>query len=347
MAREPGRPTRRSWVHTGPCSPSTSSSPSRPPSPGGAQGTRRHQDQRLLLVQVSDYGFGSHSADFLPSTRRSRATRTPTSPWPCEPVRHCACRRDHRQDGGGGLTSRTCSSLRPADSRVRPGEPDGYWLTTAEREREQVARGSPRMRDPARHRGGRSSIVQRPWTYPSDSRTSASPYSTSKRPSRFTVLGLTVLAPGHGQWRVGRHGRGFGRRPRQIAMLQTRTGEASRAVKYIHPKAIWTSPTPTTSVSSGRLLRRRPHPALEIAALAGCHPLRGVSDYEGGRQADLPPRAQRHPHRARPAATTSRDDRRHPPSSRRDAVRQRLQVARAWCRARARTVRGAIARQRL
>lgn len=100
----------------------------------------------------------------------------------------------------------------------------------------------------------------------------------------FTDLGLTVLgrAETQGEWADtavgldGNHAR--------IAMLQTPDGAARLELfEYIHPDAIEKEPTQPHEIGMHRVAFQVDDidEALEIAARHGCHPLRGVADYEG------------------------------------------------------------------
>jgi len=100
----------------------------------------------------------------------------------------------------------------------------------------------------------------------------------------FTDLGLTVLgrATVSGEWAdtaVGLDGNHA-----KIAMLQTPDGNGRLELfEYIHPDAIETEPTLPHEIGMHRVAFAVDDidEALEIAARHGCHPLRGVADYEG------------------------------------------------------------------
>ena len=100
----------------------------------------------------------------------------------------------------------------------------------------------------------------------------------------FTDLGLTLIGRDtvSGEWTDtavgldGNHAR--------IAMLQT-PDERGRLelFEYIHPKAIETEPTQPNEIGMHRVafLVDDLDEALGIAARHGCHPLRGLANYEG------------------------------------------------------------------
>lgn len=99
----------------------------------------------------------------------------------------------------------------------------------------------------------------------------------------FTDLGLTVLGRDEvsGEWADtavgldGNHAR--------IAMLQTPDGHGQLELfEYLHPEAIETEPTRPHEIGMHRVAFSVDDldAALEIAALHGYHPLRGVARYE-------------------------------------------------------------------
>lgn len=99
----------------------------------------------------------------------------------------------------------------------------------------------------------------------------------------FTDLGLTVLGRDtvSGEWADtavgldGNHAR--------IAMLQTPDGNGRLELfEYLHPDAIQTEPTRPHEVGMHRVAFSVDDidEALEAAARHGCHPLRGVANYE-------------------------------------------------------------------
>ncbi len=100
----------------------------------------------------------------------------------------------------------------------------------------------------------------------------------------FTDLGLTVLGRDtiSGEWADtavgldGNHAR--------IAVLQTPDGRGRlEFFEYIHPRAIETHPTLPHEIGMHRVAFAVDdiEESLEIAARHGCHPLRGVANYEG------------------------------------------------------------------
>ncbi|MFD5214950.1 VOC family protein [Microbacterium sp. NPDC058345] len=102
--------------------------------------------------------------------------------------------------------------------------------------------------------------------------------------SFFTDLGLTVIGRDtvSGEWTDtavgldGNHAR--------IAMLQTPDGHGQLELfEYIHPDAIETEPTLPNEIGMHRVAFSVDDidAALEIAARHGCHPLRGVANYQG------------------------------------------------------------------
>jgi glyoxylase I family protein len=99
----------------------------------------------------------------------------------------------------------------------------------------------------------------------------------------FTDLGLTVVGRDEvsGEWAdtaVGLDGNHA-----NIAMLQTPDGNGRiELFEYIHPDAIETAPTLPNEIGMHRVAFSVDDidEALEIAAKHGCHPLRGVANYE-------------------------------------------------------------------
>ena len=100
----------------------------------------------------------------------------------------------------------------------------------------------------------------------------------------FTDLGLTVIGRDtvSGEWADtavgldGNHAR--------IAMLQTPDGHGRLELfEYLHPAAIETEPTLPNEIGMHRVAFAVDDidEALAIAAKHGCHPLRGVADYQG------------------------------------------------------------------
>jgi glyoxylase I family protein len=102
--------------------------------------------------------------------------------------------------------------------------------------------------------------------------------------SFFTDLGLTVLGRDEvsGEWAdtaVGLDGNHA-----KIAILQTPDGQGQiELFEYIHPDAIETQPTLPNEIGMHRVAFSVDDidEALAIAAKHGCHPLRGVANYEG------------------------------------------------------------------
>lgn len=99
----------------------------------------------------------------------------------------------------------------------------------------------------------------------------------------FTDLGLTVVGRDtvRGEWTDtavgldGNHAR--------IAMLQTPEGQGTLELfEYLHPEAFETEPTRPNEIGMHRVAFSVDDldAALEIAARHGCHPLRGVAQYE-------------------------------------------------------------------
>jgi len=101
--------------------------------------------------------------------------------------------------------------------------------------------------------------------------------------SFFTDLGLTVVGRDtvSGEWTdtaVGLDGNHA-----NIAMLQTPDGHGQLELfEYIHPEAIETEPTLPNEIGMHRVAFSVDDidAALEIAAKHGCHPLRGVANYQ-------------------------------------------------------------------
>jgi glyoxylase I family protein len=99
----------------------------------------------------------------------------------------------------------------------------------------------------------------------------------------FADLGLTVVGRQvvSGEWTdtaVGLDGNHA-----KIAMLQTPDGRANLELfEYIHPEAIDTAPTRPNEIGMHRVAFSVDDldEALAIAARHGCHPLRGVGNYE-------------------------------------------------------------------
>ncbi|GAA1480836.1 VOC family protein [Gordonia sinesedis] len=99
----------------------------------------------------------------------------------------------------------------------------------------------------------------------------------------FTDLGLTVvgLDTVSGEWAdaaVGLDGNHA-----KIAMLRTPDGSGHLELfEYIHPAAIETAPTLPNEIGMHRVAFSVDDldAALEIAARHGCHPLRGVGNYQ-------------------------------------------------------------------
>lgn len=100
----------------------------------------------------------------------------------------------------------------------------------------------------------------------------------------FTDLGLEVIGRDtvSGDWADtavgldGNHAR--------IALLETPGGQARLELfEYLHPQAIPTAPTQPHEIGMHRVALAVDDldAALETAASHGCHPLRGVADYEG------------------------------------------------------------------
>ncbi|WP_308799307.1 VOC family protein [Agromyces silvae] len=100
----------------------------------------------------------------------------------------------------------------------------------------------------------------------------------------FTDLGLTVLGRDtiSGEWADtavgldGNHAR--------IAVLETPDGQGQLELfEYLHPDAIETEPTLPNEIGMHRVAFSVDDldEALAIAAKHGCHPLRGVANYEG------------------------------------------------------------------
>lgn len=101
--------------------------------------------------------------------------------------------------------------------------------------------------------------------------------------SFFTDLGLTVIGRDtiSGDWAdtaVGLDGNHA-----KIAMLQTPDGKGRLELfEYLHPDAIETEPTLPNEIGMHRVAFSVDDldAALEVAAKHGCHPLRGVANYQ-------------------------------------------------------------------
>jgi glyoxylase I family protein len=99
----------------------------------------------------------------------------------------------------------------------------------------------------------------------------------------FTDLGLTVIGRDtvSGEWAdtaVGLNGNHA-----KIAMLQTPDGDGRLELfEYLHPNAIETEPTLPNEIGMHRVAFQVDDldAALAAAATHGCHPLRGVAQYE-------------------------------------------------------------------
>lgn len=99
----------------------------------------------------------------------------------------------------------------------------------------------------------------------------------------FTDLGLSVLGRDEvsGEWTdtaVGLDGNHS-----KIAMLQTPDGHGQLELfEYLNPEAIETQPTVPNEIGMHRVAFSVDNldEALEIAARHGCHPLRGVANYQ-------------------------------------------------------------------
>ena len=99
----------------------------------------------------------------------------------------------------------------------------------------------------------------------------------------FTDLGLTVIGRDEvsGEWTdtaVGLDGNHV-----RLAMLQTPDGHGRLELfEYIHPDAIETEPTLPNEIGMHRVAFSVDDidEALAIAAKHGCHPLRGVANYQ-------------------------------------------------------------------
>jgi glyoxylase I family protein len=99
----------------------------------------------------------------------------------------------------------------------------------------------------------------------------------------FTDLGLTVVGRDtvSGEWAdtaVGLDGNHA-----KIAMLQTPDGHGRLELfEYLHPQAIETAPTLPHEIGMHRVAFSVDDidAALEIAARHGCHPLRGMANYQ-------------------------------------------------------------------
>ncbi|GAB3217145.1 VOC family protein [Mycolicibacterium hippocampi] len=100
----------------------------------------------------------------------------------------------------------------------------------------------------------------------------------------FTDLGLRVVGRDtvRGEWTdtaVGLDGNHA-----NIVMLETPDGHGHLELfEYIHPEAIESNPTRPNEIGMHRVAFSVDDidEALEIAARHGCHPLRGVANYEG------------------------------------------------------------------
>jgi glyoxylase I family protein len=101
--------------------------------------------------------------------------------------------------------------------------------------------------------------------------------------SFFTDLGLTVVGRDtvSGEWTdtaVGLDGNSA-----KIAMLETPDGHGRLELfEYIHPEAIESEPTRPNEIGMHRVAFKVDDidEALAIAANHGCHPLRGVANYQ-------------------------------------------------------------------
>ncbi len=102
--------------------------------------------------------------------------------------------------------------------------------------------------------------------------------------SFFTDLGLTLVGRDtiRGEWADvavgldGNHAR--------IAVLETPDGHGQLELfEYLHPDAIETAPTLPNEIGMHRVAFSVDDidAALAVAAAHGCHPLRGVADYQG------------------------------------------------------------------
>ena len=99
----------------------------------------------------------------------------------------------------------------------------------------------------------------------------------------FTDLGLSVLGRDtvSGEWAdtaVGLDGNHA-----KIAMLQTPDGRGRLELfEYLHPSAIQTTPTRPNEIGMHRVAFAVDDidAAIEVAGRHGCHPLRGVANYE-------------------------------------------------------------------
>lgn len=99
----------------------------------------------------------------------------------------------------------------------------------------------------------------------------------------FTDLGLTVIGRDtvSGEWTdtaVGLDGNHA-----NIVMLQTPDGHGRLELfEYLHPEAIETEPVAANTIGMHRVAFSVDDidAALEIAARHGCHPLRGVANYQ-------------------------------------------------------------------
>ncbi len=99
----------------------------------------------------------------------------------------------------------------------------------------------------------------------------------------FTNLGLTVVGRDtvKGTWTD--IAVGLDANHAKIAMLQTPDGHGHLELfEYLHPEAIETEPTRPNEIGMHRVAFSVDDidEALEIAARHGCHPLRGVANYQ-------------------------------------------------------------------
>ncbi len=100
----------------------------------------------------------------------------------------------------------------------------------------------------------------------------------------FADLGLTVLGRDEvsGEW--ADTAVGLDRNHARIAVLQTPDGHGQLELfEYIHPEAIETEPTLPNEIGMHRVAFSVDDidESLAIAARHGCHPLRGVANYQG------------------------------------------------------------------
>ena len=99
----------------------------------------------------------------------------------------------------------------------------------------------------------------------------------------FTDLGLAVFGRDEvsGEW--ASTAVGLDANHARIAMLQTPDGQGQLELfEYIHPDAIETGPTRPNEIGMHRVAFSVDDldEALAVAAAHGCHPLRGVAQYE-------------------------------------------------------------------